>query len=523
MLKQYIMMLFPIMVFGQVERWVYRYESAYSDEGASSVSVGEDKSVYAIGRVSLNGTETDFTIIKLDSSGNFKHIYTYPQTYSHDFGTDILIGEDGNVYAVGAIFYQAMALSVDTQLNLRWTQEIGDWGAGRILKGEDDKIYMLATQGGWEAENIQVVKMSYSGNINWIYTYANTDAEIGYDMIRGSDGNLYIAGKDGYNNNTNNYFLIFSVSSNGNFRWAHYENGLNNNAWAYSIAYGDNNVYATGYVDDGQNGGRSNLYVIALDTLGNKLWDYRYNGQASRNDIGRAITYGLDGNLYVTGREQIDVSNNKILVISLNKNGNERWIYHYSTQGVFDGGYSILYAPNHRIYVCGVSKLNSNDVVVICLDTLGNEQWVYRYDGPGQGNDSPAYSFLCKNNYFYIPAQSYDSLTGADFTIICIEDTTFVNKEEKLDELKIKFMVYPSIFKDVLNIKFEIFPNFQGILQIYDVYGKLIKEWNLETIKEGYLIWRGTDKIGHKIPNGIYFIFFETGNYKITKKVVLVK
>ena len=523
MLKQYIMMLFPMLFFGQVERWVYRYESTYSDEGAAQVDIGEDKSVYAIGRVSFDGVQTDFTIIKLDSLGNFKHIYSYPQIYSYDFGTGILVGEDGNVYAGGAILYQAMALSVDTQLNLRWIIEIGDWGAGRILQGEPDKIYILAIQGGWEGENIQVVKMNYSGNIEWIYTYGNIDAEIGYDMVRGRDGNLYIVGKDGYNSNTNNYFLIFSVSSNGNLRWAHYENGLNNNAWGYSIVYGNNNVYATGYVDDGANGGRYNLYVIALDTLGNKLWDYRYNGQASRRDVGRAITYGLDGNLYVTGSEQIDVSYSKILVISLDKNGNERWIYHYSTQGIYEGGYSIIYSPNHNIYVCGVSRLNSDDIVVICLDTLGNEKWVYRYDGPGYGDDTPAYRFLYKDNYIYIPAQTYDSVTGADFTVICIEDTTFVNKREELGK-ELKFMVYPSVFKDILNIKFEIpYPNFHSILQIYDIYGKLIKKWDLGRIKGNNLIWRGTDNIGHKIPDGIYFISLKTRNYKITKKVVLIK
>uniref|UniRef100_A0A7C4TIX4 FlgD/Vpr Ig-like domain-containing protein n=1 Tax=candidate division WOR-3 bacterium TaxID=2052148 RepID=A0A7C4TIX4_UNCW3 len=516
----------PFSAFCQIERWVYRFEGPQSYEQAWHLTVGEDNSVYVTGQIAPGSSvDGDFTIIKLDTLGNVIHIYSFEGLYSYDWGYRILLGEDGNIYAAGVISYHGVVCSVDTQLNLNWRYDVDNASEIRsITKGETNRIYFLANIGGWEIEDIAVTKMDCLGNIDWIYSYGNQDAEIGNEIIKGLDGNLYVAGKDGFNGNVSDSLLVLSVSPDGNLRWVHYEGGINNNAVARSIVYGnDNNIYVTGYVNDGDNYGRENLYIIALDTLGNKLWDYRYDGPASFSDWGTAIDYGSDGNVYVTGKHTVYSSvASQIVVISIDRQGNQRWIYNYSTASTQDEGYSIVYAPNHHIYVSGVSRVASNDIVIICLDTLGNEQWVYRYDGPDHAGDNPNYGIVYKDGCVYVPAQSYDSTTLDDFTVICVADTTLVGKKEEKEILPTKTIlaVYPNPFSEKTEIRYKIQDTRYTIADvvqtfrfaIYDATGRLVSCLTLDAKRLTPVVWDGTDDSGRRLPSGVYFVVPDRSN-----------
>ncbi|MDD5529596.1 MAG: FlgD immunoglobulin-like domain containing protein [bacterium] len=58
-------------------------------------------------------------------------------------------------------------------------------------------------------------------------------------------------------------------------------------------------------------------------------------------------------------------------------------------------------------------------------------------------------------------------------------------------------------------------------LTIYDIAGKLVKSFHCAlTIA---LRWDGKDNRGQKVKNGIYFIKMEAGEYKVTKKLTILK
>jgi len=62
-------------------------------------------------------------------------------------------------------------------------------------------------------------------------------------------------------------------------------------------------------------------------------------------------------------------------------------------------------------------------------------------------------------------------------------------------------------------------------LKIYDATGRLIKDllptsnFSLPT----FLIWDGTDDFGQRLPSGIYFLYFVTGDYKQVEKAILLR
>jgi hypothetical protein len=79
---------------------------------------------------------------------------------------------------------------------------------------------------------------------------------------------------------------------------------------------------------------------------------------------------------------------------------------------------------------------------------------------------------------------------------------------------------YPNPFNPITNIRFEISKDDFVTLKIFNVTGKEITVLVNEELK------RGVFKItfnGKKLTSGIYFYRIESGDYKETKKMVLLK
>lgn len=137
------------------------------------------------------------------------------------------------------------------------------------------------------------------------------------------------------------------------------------------------------------------LTFLSLTASGNNplVWDYRYNGSGAtgNSDIGKGICLGPDGNIYCTGQASTDGPGySDLVIVSLNPDGTERWIYLYDANNQFDMGYAIAADADGNIYAAGDSKPSSNhtDFVVVCVDASGEERWVYRYDGGAYDMDA---------------------------------------------------------------------------------------------------------------------------------------
>jgi len=87
------------------QRWFYRYNGSanYNDE-ARSIAYGTDGNIYAAGFIyAETGTNTDFTAIRLTSTGTQRWVYTYNGPgASPDLAHAVVFGADGNVYVAGA-------------------------------------------------------------------------------------------------------------------------------------------------------------------------------------------------------------------------------------------------------------------------------------------------------------------------------------------------------------------------------------------------------------------------------------
>ena len=142
----------------------------------------------------------------------------------------------------------------------------------------------------------------------------------------GLDGNLYAAGS-GYDDVTNVDFVVVSVDQGGTERWVYRFDGTGHSIdRAHSIVCGsDGNLYIVG--ESYNFAGTFDFIVVSLDTNGIERWVYLYHGPENGLDAGNAITYGLDDNIYAAGRSTNIVTGTDITVVSIDTIRVENWIY----------------------------------------------------------------------------------------------------------------------------------------------------------------------------------------------------
>ena len=88
--------------------------------------------------------------------------------------------------------------------------------------------------------------------------------------------------------------------------------------------------------------------------------------------------------------------------------------------------------------------------------------------------------------------------------------------------------VYPNPFHRNLTIKFQtgVVSSQKPVvsIKIYDVSGRMVKSFNHLTIQPlNEVVWFGDDDLGRRLPAGVYFVRFETDNYKKIEKAVLLR
>ena len=90
----------------------------------------------------------------------------------------------------------------------------------------------------------------------------------------------------------------------------------------------------------------------------------------------------------------------------------------------------------------------------------------------------------------------------------------------------VSMTICPNPSHDNLVIRYELTEGIESVisLKIYDVGGRLVKQFNNLTIQPfNQILWDGLNELGQKVPTGIYFVRFNAGDYSRTEKLILLK
>ncbi|MCK4353432.1 T9SS type A sorting domain-containing protein, partial [candidate division WOR-3 bacterium] len=101
---------------------------------------------------------------------------------------------------------------------------------------------------------------------------------------------------------------------------------------------------------------------------------------------------------------------------------------------------------------------------------------------------------------------------------IIAEDTGVEKEKEKPQALTLN--CYPNPCFGTLTVKFFVHKGGKGSLKIYDITGRLVKTLVNGNKKPGdYTVnWDAKN-----VPSGIYFIKLSAGDFKATKKLILMR
>jgi plastocyanin len=208
--------------------------------------------------------------------------------------------------------------------------------------------------------------------------------------------------------------------------WVRRYNGPGN-ALDYACAIvvdGSGNVYVTG----ASYGSETDLdyTTIKYDSLGNELWEKRYNGTGGNYyDEAYAIAVDVSGNVYVTGGcggtwtgLTLDYG-----TIKYYPNGDTCWVKKYNGPPGNDEDFAVDITVDNsgNVYITGTSYGGggiSYDYATIKYYANGDTAWVRRYNGPANDDDRASAIAVDGSNNVYVTGESEGGGTDCDYATI---------------------------------------------------------------------------------------------------------
>ncbi|MBK8380483.1 MAG: hypothetical protein IPL16_01030 [Ignavibacteria bacterium] len=192
--------------------------------------------------------------------------------------------------------------------------------------------------------------------------------------------NIIVAGRS-ENLSFNDDFITLKYNSSGNLLWQRRYNGIGNgdDAIAAAVLDDSDNIYVTGYSQEGTSLGGYNWVIIKYFPNGDTAWKRRFNWTANSTDEPFAITIDKLNNIYLCGygrtKQPID---DDFITLKYNSNGVLLWtkVYDSHVSGP-DRAISIAIDDSANVYPTGYSAFSGgNELITIKYKSNGDEQWV---------------------------------------------------------------------------------------------------------------------------------------------------
>jgi hypothetical protein len=313
----------------------------------TSITQLNDNGYVVAGQVTNNGL-----LIKLDMLGNI----IWEKTYGHPVYSEVfhkIIKTNDGGFLVGGIgpsqngtYVDYWVLKIDTNGNVLWERTFGGYGNFSLdpdylqaLVATDDGGYLLGgysvspkgfqkseNQRGNQSFDYWVIKIDGNGDKLWDKVYGGNGPEEMYDIAKTDDGGYLLAGHSqsniSFEKTENNrgggaYDLwVVKIDSTGNKLWDKTYGGDNQDL-LYSISKTNDGGYILGsWTWSGISGekteslrGNQDYWVVKIDKDGNLLWDKTIGGNDTDRFSNALNT--TDGSIILAGSSQSTISGEK--------------------------------------------------------------------------------------------------------------------------------------------------------------------------------------------------------------------
>ena len=272
----------------------------------------------------------DVYVVKLDANGNLQWTKTIGGK-KDDVGLMSLIQTSDGGYAIagatnsfGAGNGNVYVVKLDANGNLQWTKTVGGPGdeIGFSLIQTSDGGYAIAGSTfsfGAGDEDVYVVKLDANGNLQWTKTIGGPKREWGSSLIQTADGGYAIAGTTTSFGAGGEDVYVVKLDASGNLQWTKTIGGKKEDAGISLIQTSDGGYAIAGYTKSFGAGGED-VYVVKLDADGKLQWTKTIGGE--NDDRGFSLIQTSDDGYAIAGSTQsFGARGRDVYVIKLDRNG----------------------------------------------------------------------------------------------------------------------------------------------------------------------------------------------------------
>jgi len=87
------------------------------------------------------------------------------------------------------------------------------------------------------------------------------------------------------------------------------------------------------------------------------------------------------------------------------------------------------------------------------------------------------------------------------------------------------YPAYPNPFNPSTTIPLALPASGEGMLEIYNVLGQVVRVWDLSSWSSGFhsVVWDGRDGAGRSVGSGAYLVRLRAGDFRQTRKLLLLR
>lgn len=549
-----------ITIFGQPSPfWLYTYDGeSHLNDHVYNMRINNNNNLFAmVGYTTLQSNSTDMLTIRFDFTQMTWWIKTFNgSANANDIASDCFIDNNGNTFVTGytngintgedittlAYDYNGTKIWQNTwNYNGATTSEIpisitGDPFGNIYVTGFTDPSYSNpGDQAILKSIDIVTIKYNSDGSRAWVQIFNGTGNGTDKPVKIFSDnfGNVYVGGYT-YNSISNNDFLLIKYNSSGTIIWTqtfNYGGNTVTGELATSMCTDNSgNMYLTG-AESQIGDGNLDFLTLKYDVDGNLIWIAL--SDISSSDEPSSITTSSDGSVYLTGISYGVSSHSDMTTIKYNSSGVQQWVQTFNgPANMNDYSYSICesdYLNEKKIYVCGTSlNINSNyDYIMIRYNDDGSELWHLLWDGGANGQDG---AWVATTNYRGDLIVSGTTMnTSGNYDITAFGISAYVDNKSSISSFKSNNLIsetfslsqnFPNPFNPETNINYSLPSKSEVNITVYDIMGNVVSILVNGKQSEGS---HSVKFDGSKFASGIYFYTLTAGEYRETKKMILLK